>query len=81
MSTYGHIDSEEMVLKKFYACQPTQDECVIAFTAKLEEPFVHAVEIKAVDTLSNQTILKTWEFSFKGWNSQLNRCQHTNLTQ
>ena len=57
VSTYGHIDSEEMVLKKFYACQPTQD--VIAFTAKLEEPFAHAVEIKAVDTLSNQTILKT----------------------
>ena len=59
VSTYGHIDSEEMVLKKFYACQPTQDECVIAFTAKLEELFVHAVEIKTVDTLSNQTILKT----------------------
>lgn len=49
-STYGHIDSEEMVLKKFYACQQTQEESVTTYTAKLEELFAHAVEIKAVDT-------------------------------
>lgn len=47
-----------MVLRKFYACQQTQDESVTAYTAKLEELFAHAVEIKAVDTWNNQTILK-----------------------
>ena len=57
-STYGHIDSEEMVLKKFYACQQNQDESVTAYTAKLEELFAHAVEIKAVDSWNSRAILK-----------------------
>lgn len=47
-----------MVLKNFYACQQTQDESVTAYTAKLEELFAHAVNIKAVDTWMNQNILK-----------------------
>lgn len=47
-----------MILKKFYACQQNQDESMTACTAKLEELFAQAVEIKAVDTWNNQTILK-----------------------
>ena len=56
-STFGDIDSPELIMKKFYAAEQGPTESLITYAARIEELFAQAVEVKALDP-GQETILK-----------------------
>lgn len=55
-STYGHIDSKETVLKKFYSCAQQAKESVTAFASRLEELFAQACDLGAMRRTENEIL-------------------------
>lgn len=45
---YGHIDSQETVMRKFYSCTQQQKESVSAYASRLEEIFSQACDLGAL---------------------------------
>ncbi len=43
--TFGNIEAEEIVLRKFYACQQDPKESVISYASRLEEIAARAVAL------------------------------------
>ena len=56
-TTFGSIESEETILRKFYSCQQGVSESVSAFASRLEEMFTHAVALGGLKK-SDDKILK-----------------------
>lgn len=57
-STFGDIDSPELILKKFYAVEQRPSESLINYAARIEELFAQAVQVAAL-TASQEDILKS----------------------
>lgn len=57
-STFGDIDSPEIVLKKFYAVEQKSSESLISYAARIEELFSQAIEVGALKP-SQGEILKS----------------------
>lgn len=55
-STYGHIDSKETVLKKFYSCTQQGKETVTTFASRLEELFAQACDLNALRRTDNEIL-------------------------
>ncbi|KAH3699903.1 hypothetical protein DPMN_074865 [Dreissena polymorpha] len=55
-STYGNIESQESVMRKFYSCTQGAEE-VTAYASRLEDLFARAIELKAIKR-GNDEILK-----------------------
>ena len=56
-SVYSDIDDNETVMRNLYSCKQKPKESVIAYATRVEELFVKAVELEAIDPL-NDEILK-----------------------
>lgn len=56
-STFGSIESEEIVMRKFYACQQDATESVVAYASRLEEIYARAVALGGVKK-GNDKVLK-----------------------
>lgn len=56
-STFGYIESEECILRQFYACQQDANESVVAYASRLEEICSRAVALKGMPK-EHDTILK-----------------------
>ena len=57
-STFGDIDSPELIMKKLYAAEQGPTESLITYAAQIEELFAQAVEVKALDP-EQETVLKS----------------------
>ena len=57
-STFGDIDSPELIMKKFYAVEQKPSESLISYAARIEELFSQAVQVKALDA-KQESILKS----------------------
>lgn len=57
-STFGDIDSPEIILKKFYAVEQKTSESLINYSARIEELFAQAIEVGALKP-SQEEILKS----------------------
>ena len=57
-STFGDIDSPELIMKKFYAAEQKPSESLINYAARIEEQFSQAVEVKAL-AAEQESILKS----------------------
>ena len=57
-STFGDIDSPELIMKKFCAAEQMPKESLITYAARIEELFAQAVEVKALDP-GQEVILKS----------------------
>ena len=44
-STFGSIESQETILRKFYACQQQPSESVVTYASRVEEMFQRAVAL------------------------------------
>ena len=56
-STYGNIDTQETIMKKFYSCTQQAGESVTAFAARLEDHFNRGTELGCLSR-SDTHILK-----------------------
>ena len=56
-STFGNIESEEVLLRKFYACQQDDKESVVTYASRVEEIFARAVAT-GIMLKSNDKVLK-----------------------
>ena len=57
-STFGDIDSPELIMKKFYAAEQKPSESLINYTVRIEELFSQAVKVKALEA-KQESILKS----------------------
>lgn len=57
-STFGGIDSPEIILKKFYAVEQKPTESLINYAARIEELFAQAAEVGALNS-TQEEILKS----------------------
>lgn len=57
-SSFGEIDTPEMIMKKFYAVEQMPKESLITYAARIEELFAQAVEVKALSA-GQEGILKS----------------------
>lgn len=57
-STFGDIDSPELIMKKFYAVEQKPAESLINYAARIEELFSQAVQVRALEA-TQETILKS----------------------
>lgn len=57
-STFGDIDTPELIMKKFYAVEQKPTESLISYAARVEELFAQAVEVKALSK-TQENILKS----------------------
>ena len=57
-STFGDIDTPELIMKKFYAVEQKPTESLITYAARVEELFAQAVEVKALQK-TQESILKS----------------------
>ena len=55
-STYGIMDTKEMVLRKFYSCVQKSDEAVTSFALRLEELFSRACDVKGLKRSDSERI-------------------------
>ena len=55
-STYGMMDTKEMVLRKFYSCVQKSDETVTSFALRLEELFSRACDVKGLKRSDSERI-------------------------
>lgn len=55
-STYGFIDTREMVLKKFYSCTQQAGEKLTSFASRLEELFAQACDLKALRRTDSEVL-------------------------
>ena len=56
-STFGSVESEEVLLRKFYACQQDDKETVIAYASRVEEMFARTVAM-GIMKKGNDRVLK-----------------------
>lgn len=54
-STYGSIESQESILRKFFSCTQGKDT-VNAYASRLEELHAQAIELKAIDRSSDDLL-------------------------
>ena len=57
-SSFGDIDSPELIMKKFCAVEQKPTESIITYAARVEELFAQAVQVKALST-TQEAILKS----------------------
>ena len=55
-STYGSVETEESVLRKFYSCQQSPKETIASYASRLEELYSQAVSLHALP--KNDMVLK-----------------------
>ena len=70
-SSFGEIDSPELIMKKFYAIEQKPTESLVTYAARVEELFAQAVEVKAL-TQSQEGILKN--VFYQGLRQPLKQC-------
>lgn len=70
-STFGDIDSPELIMKKFYAVEQKPTESLVNYAARVEELFSQAVEVNAL-TVGQETILKS--VFYQGLKQPLKQC-------
>ena len=70
-SSFGDIDTPELIMKKFYAVEQKPTESLIAYAARVEELFAQAVEVKAL-AATQECILKN--VFYQGIKQPLKQC-------
>ena len=70
-STFGDIDSPELIMKKFYAVEQKPSESLVSYAARVEELFSQAVEVRALDA-GQESILKS--VFYQGLRQPLKQC-------
>ena len=70
-SSFGDIDSPELIMKKFYAVEQKPTESLITYAARVEELFAQAVQVKALST-TQEAILKS--VFYQGIKQPLKQC-------
>ena len=70
-STFGDIDTPELIMKKFYAVEQKPTESLITYAARVEELFAQAVEVKALQK-TQESILKS--VFYQGIKQPLKQC-------
>lgn len=59
-STFGSIESEETILRKFYACQQESSESVTAYAARIEEILERAVALGGMKKDSDKILKRVF---------------------
>ena len=70
-SSFGDIDTPELIMKKFYAVEQKSTESLITYAARVEELFAQAVEVKALQA-TQENILKS--VFYQGIKQPLKQC-------
>lgn len=70
-SSFGDIDTPELIMKKFYAVEQKPTESLISYAARVEELFAQAVEVKAL-AATQECILKN--VFYQGIKQPLKQC-------
>lgn len=59
-STFDSIETEETILRKFYACQQEPSESVSAYASRIEEIFERAIALGGMKKQDNKTLKKVF---------------------
>ena len=59
-STFGSIESQETMLRKFYACQQQPSESVVAYASRVEEMFQRAVALGGMKKNDDKILKKVF---------------------